>query len=302
MIDSTNPFPKIFNRTIGFFALCLMLLYFLGAGIARYLGSTISWPSFFLGLGWIILSISGVLVLNEYFNRQSWMIANSRTAIAEEKRQYLRTQSALFGVIAALLAGAAAITVLMISQGLLKSTLGLVVAIGFLLSLLLVSPPIRLWGSGLGEFILSFLACQIIPAVSFLLQNQELNRLVSMSTLPLTAFFFAMQIAFHFESFGVDSIRQPGTLLNRIGWQNGVRVHHVLILMGYILLGVAFWMGLAWRIVWPVLLTVLIAGFQVFLLNQIASGVKPSWRLYRISAAALFLVAAYFLTYSFWTI
>jgi hypothetical protein len=61
-------------------------------------------------------------------------------------------------------------------------------------------------------------------------------------------------------------------------------------------------MGLAWRIIWPVLLTPVIAVLQVYLLNRIASGEKPAWRLYRITAAALFLVSAYFLTYSYWTL
>jgi hypothetical protein len=75
-----------------------------------------------------------------------------------------------------------------------------------------------------------------------------------------------------------------------------------LIVLGYLLLGIAFWMGLAWRIIWPLLLTPVIAVSQVYLLNRIASGEKPAWRLYCITAAALFLVCAYFLTFSYWTL
>lgn len=302
MTEPNNPLANLINRKNGFFAFCLVLTFLLGTGIARYHGSVVNWQAFFLGFGWISLVIFGVVTLHEYFNRQAWITANPGQLSAVDRRQFQRTQATLFGVVAAMFASAAAITVLLISQGIIHSTLGLVAMIGFFLGLLLVTPPFRFWGSGFGELIFAFLACQIIPAAGFLLQNPELNRLLSMSTIPLSAFFFAMQIAFEFESFGADSIKQPGTFLCRIGWQNGVRVHHTLILAGYVLLGLAFWMGLAWRIVWPVLLTVPIAVLQVFLLNRIASGEKPSWRLYRISAAALFLVAAYFLTYSYWTI
>lgn len=302
MDDSTNPIARMINRRNGFYAVCLFLLYFLGTGIARYLGENIEWTIFFLGLNWILLTIGGLIVLYVYFTRQAHMLKSVKLATPTEKRKDQRIQNSLFLVVAALFTTAAALTVLMIYQGIVTSTLGLVAFTGFILGLLLVTPPFRWWGSGLGEFFFSFLACQIIPAAGFLLQNQDLNRLVSMSTLPLTAFFFAMRIAFRFESYGSDSARQPGTLLTRIGWQNGVRAHHALIVLGYLLLGVAFWMGLAWRIIWPVLLTPVIAVLQVYLLNRIASGEKPAWRLYRITAAALFLVSAYFLTYSYWTL
>ncbi len=302
MDESVNPIARMINRRNGFYALCLFLLYFLGTGIARYLGETIRWTTFFLGLSWIFLTICGVLVLHEYFTRQANLLKSVKLATPAEKRLEQRTQNTLFLVVSALFATAAAMTVLMIYQGIVTSTLGLVAFIGFILAVLLVTPPFRWWGSGLGEFFFSFLACQIIPAAGFLLQNPDLNRLVSMSTLPLTAFFFAMQIAFQFESYGSDFARQPGTLLTRIGWQNGVRAHHALIVLGYLLLGIAFWMGLPWRIIWPVLLTPVIAVLQVYLLNRIASGEKPAWRFYRITAAALFLVTAYFLTYSYWTL
>ncbi len=297
-----HPLTRLINRRNGYYAFCLLLLYLLGVGIARYLGSEIVWTSFFLGLLWIGVSVSGIIVLQEFYNRQSANLSSSKLDPPEEKRKNLCIQNIIFILVTALLTTAAVITVLMIYQGILYFALGLVVFTGFLLALSLVTPPIRLWRSGLGEFIFSFLACQIIPAVGFLLQNHELNRIVSMSTLPLTAFFFAMQIAFQFESYGVDSSKQTGTLLTRIGWQNGVRTHHILILLGYLLLGAAFWMGLSWRIIWPVLLTAIIASLQVFLLNRIASGEKPAWRLYRITASALFLVSAYFLTFSFWTL
>lgn len=297
-----HPLARLINRRNGYFAFCFLLLYLLGVGIARYLGSRIIWSSFLLGLLWIGISVSGIMVLQAYFTRQSAILKSTKIDSPEEKRKNLRIQNILFVVVTSIFTIVAVITVLMIYQGILYFTLGLVIITGFFLALFLVTPPFRLWRSGLGEFIFSFLACQIIPAIGFLFQNQDLNRMVSMSTLPLTAFFFAMQIAFQFESFGVDSGNQTGTLLTRIGWQNGVRTHHILIILGYLVLGAAFWMGLSWRIIWPVLLTAIIASLQVYLLNRIASGEKPAWRLYRITASALFLVSAYLLTYSFWTL
>jgi hypothetical protein len=41
--------------------------------------------------------------------------------------------------------------------------------------------------------------------------------------------------------------------------------------------------------------------FQIWQMNRIADGVKPNWNLLLLSAISTFSLAAYILTYAFWT-
>ena len=43
------------------------LLYFLGAGVARYLGVSIDWGTYFVGQAWLVLVQFVIHALNEYF-------------------------------------------------------------------------------------------------------------------------------------------------------------------------------------------------------------------------------------------
>jgi 1,4-dihydroxy-2-naphthoate octaprenyltransferase len=90
------------------------------------------------------------------------------------------------------------------------------------------------------------------------------------------------------------------TLMQRLGWQNGMLLHNLLILCAYILLMLAVPFGLPWRIGLPALLTFPVGLFQVWMIQRIAAGAKPQWKMLKVSAAAVFGITAYLLTFSFW--
>ena len=57
-------------------------LMLLGAGIARYLGTTINWEVFWLGLVWIILVQLASQYLNEYFDIEVDSANENRTVFS----------------------------------------------------------------------------------------------------------------------------------------------------------------------------------------------------------------------------
>jgi 1,4-dihydroxy-2-naphthoate octaprenyltransferase len=110
-----------------------------------------------------------------------------------------------------------------------------------------------------------------------------------------------MMLAFEFPDYASDVKFGKATLLVRMGWRQGMRVHNALVLGGFILLGVCWALGLPLRIALPGLLVLPIGALQVWMMNRIEDGAKPNWTLFTMVAAATFGLTAYVLTYGFWT-
>jgi hypothetical protein len=77
--------------------------------------------------------------------------------------------------------------------------------------------------------------------------------------------------------------------------------HNVLILLSFIILGLAFVLGLPLSVAWPIIFVLPVALYQVWMMNRIADGAKPNWNILILIAIASFGLAAYILTFAFWT-
>jgi hypothetical protein len=53
-------------------------------------------------------------------------------------------------------------------------------------------------------------------------------------------------------------------------------------------------------LVWPALLTLPLAVWQIFTLRNIADGAKPLWPAFVATATAIFGLTAYLVTLAFW--
>ena len=91
------------------------------------------------------------------------------------------------------------------------------------------------------------------------------------------------------------------TLMVRLGWQRGMTLHNIAILLTYVILGLAAVLGLPWPLTWPGLLTFPVGVFQIWQILQIGNGVRPNWRLTRITAISTLALAGYMLAYALWT-
>lgn len=286
------------------FLLGAALVYALGVGIARYLGVTIDWGIYFLGQAWVTTLQLATHYYNEYFDSPADAANANRTLFSGGSgvlgEDGLPREVALWAGIASI-TGATSFTVMLIRANGLNPALFLVMLLVFLGAFFYSIPPVRLVELGYGELTTSFVVASLVPAFAFILQSGELHRLVAMSTFPLIALHMAMMLAFELPDYANDLKFEKFTLMVRIGWERGVTFHNVLILVAYLMIGLAMLFGFPLPVALPALLSLPLGMFQIWYVNRIAAGAKPNWHLLGALAVLVFGVTTYLLTFSFWT-
>ena len=283
-----------------FILACTFFTYLLGVGAARYITGSVHWDRFGSGLFWVLLLQLVGWAANRLYLLWQPGPGNPPPTTAQELADRKKIASFLLLVAVTALAVAVLTSLVMYRNDWLNLESGFIMAAGIILVLTLVMAPLRLFERGFGELTLAVLVCNLVPVFAFLLQSRQYSPLMGFSTFPLTMLFLAMMIAVQFEDYGRDCLYCRNRLLVKIGWEWGIRLHSGFIIAAYFLIGVAFMQGLPWRMVWPPLLTVSLAGLQVFLLNRVAAGDKPNWRLVRFAAVGTFGLCVYLLGYSLW--
>lgn len=286
------------------FLLGVAILYALGVGIAHYLGAGINWSIYLLGQAWVTVLQLSAQYLNEYFdapddqqNPNRTFLTGGSGAIGPGK---LPRQTALLAALACL-AILASLTVLLLPHLGGGPLVILIMALAFLGAFFYSVPPVRLESTGYGELTTSALVTFLVPAYAFLLQTGELHVLLAMSAFPLFALHMAMLLALELPDYGADLRVQKRNLLVRLGWQEGMALHNLLVLAAFLLVAFARLYDFPWFAFWPALIPLPLGLFQIWQMRQIANGAKPNWTTLALGAVALFAVMAYFLTFAFWT-
>jgi 1,4-dihydroxy-2-naphthoate octaprenyltransferase len=122
-----------------------------------------------------------------------------------------------------------------------------------------------------------------------------------MVAFPLTTLHIGMLLAMEFPDYASDIVQGKRPVIVRIGWQRGMLLHNILVLGSFVILGLALVFGLPLYIAWPVIFVLPIGLFQIWLMNRIADGARPNWNLLQLVAISTFGLAAYLLTFAFWT-
>lgn len=271
------------------------LMYLLGTGIARYLGNPLVPAAFWLGLLGVLMAQLSMNLLAEVFRPLS------ESVIAEQSPSQRRTlrDAALYLSIAAL-ATDAIVTFILFKEG--RLTLAALLCLGFsLLVIVMYSvPPVRLMDNGFGELALAIQIAYLLPAIGFLLQAGSFHGLLNAVIVPLTFLLLAAFVSLDFASYADDLRRGRRTLVDRVGWQTAVPIHHGLLIAAYVVLAAASVLGFSIGLLWPAFLTLPFAGLQIYWLRNIALGARPIWGLLTANALAVFGLTAYFLTLTFW--
>ncbi|MEX1071011.1 MAG: prenyltransferase [Anaerolineales bacterium] len=301
-----NPLRLFLRLSRPLFLLGGALNFFLGVGIARYLGIPLNWSAIALGQIWVSAMQLSTHYLNEYFdyphdaaNRHRTPFTGGSGVLGKGEGQ-LRPEIALYAAVFTLTAVALA-TYGLARLGAVNSIVHTIMLLGFAGAFFYSVPPIRLTSSGYGELTTSLLIANLVPAFGFVLQSGELHRLLAMSSFPLTLLTLASMIALEFPDYASDLKAEKRTLFVRLGWQNSIRVHHVLVLSAYLLFGLALSLGLPAAIALPPLLTLPLALLQIWYMNRIALGLKPNWTALTLNGLVFTFVSAYLMTYAFWT-
>jgi len=286
------------------FLLGAALVYFLGAGIASYLGATIDWGVYLLGQAWVTVLQLSTHYLNEYFDAPEDADNPNRTpfsggsgAVGPDK---IPRQAVLFAAIACL-AIVASLTVLIFNQAHPSGEALFLMILIFLGAFFYSVPPVRLVSSGYGELTTTILVANLLPAFAFVLQTGSFNNLVAMTTFPLTMLHLAMMLAFELPDYSTDLKHEKRTMVVRLGWQNGMALHNLLIFTSFLLLGLAAFLGLPSAIVLPAFLPLPLGILQIWQMRRIAEGARPNWLGLTITPVVMFGTMAYLLAFAFWT-
>ena len=300
-MDHTPPSPsrEILRIAHPWLLLASILTYLLGAGIANYLGASIQWQVYLVGQAAILVLLISSYFLREYFDRPAPLAALRETRKPGDPPRLMRAN--LIQIAATTLTIGAVLTVLLFSQGALNPAAFLVLGLAFILALVYSIPPFRLAHSGYGELVTTVLIANLTPALACLLQYGELHRLLAFLTFPLTFLTLAAGLALRLETYAADIQVERKNMLTRLGWQRGMLIHNLLILIGFLVLGTARLAGLPWNLTWPGLLGLPVGLFQIIQMQGIAGGSKPRWRLLAITAAATLALTVYFICLALWT-
>jgi 1,4-dihydroxy-2-naphthoate octaprenyltransferase len=284
----------LFHSIRPLFLLNVILLYMLGIGVARYNGAFINWDLVILGLLWLLALYVGGSFLHTYFNNRSRNISGEGKDLPEEI-----SRPAMLWIAYGSLATLASLSILVIHA--VKSPAIILIMFTLVIGALSYSvPPIRIEYSGYGELVLSTLVVNLIPALGYQLQGGDTLRLLAMVTFPLTALHLAALLVFSLSTYAADLKYDRRSLMIRMGWQNGMLLHNLLILFAYLILILSVTFGLPWKVGMPALLTLPIGILQIWMVNRIAAGVKPQWRALKVLAGACFGITVYLLTFNFW--
>lgn len=280
-----------------------MLLYALGVGIAHYLGEPVNLGIYLVGQVWGSLIQLSTHYLNEYFDARADIDNPTRTpfsggsgAIGPGK---LPRSIALWAGVSCL-AFASSLTVVLLQIAHPTPVTLLVMVLIFLGAFFYAVPPLRLESSGYGELVTSLIVANLVPAFAYLIQVGEPHRLLAMVTFPLTAMHMAMLLAIELPDYGNDLKYQKRNLLVRIGWQNGMRMHNVLVISSYLILMLAVALDLPLSIALPSFLTFPVGLLQIWTMNRIGGGARPNWFSLTLVAVLLFGSITYLLAFAFW--
>lgn len=296
-----TPLLEFLQNTRPLGLLAGMLLYALGAGIVAYRGESIDWGVYWIGQACITLLQLSSSFLLVYYDRLREGRRRERSAKNPRPEQQARalTSVYLLSAVTTLTIGAM-LTALLLSRGEISPAGLLILGIAFLAAFFYAVPPLRLAYSGYGELIEAVLLTNLVPAFAYLLQAGELIEVLGVLTLPLTTLYLAMTLATSLEHYFADIKRGRQNLMIRLGWQRGMSLHNLSILIAYLTIGIGVFFGLSWQLTWPRLLTLPLGIFQIWQVWQISLGARPRWRLLRITAYASLAITAYLLVFTLW--
>ncbi len=270
------------------------LTYSLGASIANYLGNPFNASSFWLGLAAILLLQLSIGLLSEVFRLDTEPLLENETRKA---RQALRNNILYVSIASIAVVGFIAYILFN------NDHLPLPVFFFLLLSLLIILtysvPPFRVVNRGLGEFLLAAQLAYVFPSIAFILQAGEAHRFLTL-TIPLTFLAFAYFIVMNFPSFASDRKYNRVTFLTQLGWERVVPLHHLLVLLAYLLFVASPAFGVSLSLIWRVFLTLPFATFQILQLRNIALGAPTNWTLLSVTALTTFGLTTYLLMLTFW--
>ncbi|MCJ7715989.1 MAG: prenyltransferase, partial [Anaerolineales bacterium] len=279
-----------------------LALYLLGTGFSRYLGQRIDYSIFLLGITWVVFLQLGFYFLGDHFKTpfDKGLYNRLPEKNSEDFSDSNQPSEILIYISVSFFAGATVISLILIFLGLLNISSAILMGLFFVGFFLLVVPGISLEYSGIGEIITSITLVIIPPAFAFFLQYGTIHQILTFGIFPLFPLHLALIILLRLSDYGDDQKQNKKNLLVRIGWIQGIYIHNLMILTGFLLFGAAAIFGFPVRLVGLVFLTLPVAVYLIYYLSQLEDGAPVRWPLLRLLSMVVFFLPVYLLTYSSW--
>jgi len=271
------------------------LMFVLGGGVAHYLGADFLPLDFWLGLLWVMsINITGnLLILNFSHPTNSIKKKEINIVFGQKKISILQLAMLFFSFSGVYLA------ILIVNQ---KVTIfiGALIALTMLGLVVFAIPPFNLSKKGYQEIGLAIYQGCLIPAFGFFILASNFHRLLFLIVFPMTFLALAFYIALNFSTFANDQKIGRKSFVQLLTWQRASPIHHVMIISGYLFFLFGYGLGIPLSIFRVVLLTIPLAGFQIFWLQRIVQGGKPMWDFFNVLSASVYGLSAYLIAYSLW--
>ncbi len=263
------------------------LTYALGVGVIVFRGEAVNWDTFWSGLFFGVMVQTSMYALQGFFDV---LLAADRN---EADRESMLQRNGLLIIAVTALVVSATQAVWLEASHVLNLSTALLMGTAFVFVFIYAVPPFRLTHSGYGEIIDGMYIVILLPALGYLLQAQDIFNGLGLLTFPLLALFLAMRLALSLQSYYADITQGNANLLTSLGWQRGMYMHNLLILLAFLLIGAGSLVEFPWMLTWPRLLVLPVGIFEIWQMWQISTGAPTRWKLLNLTSIALFGISLY---------
>jgi len=285
-LDTINPFYLVLS----------VFYYAMGTGVAHFLGHVIQWGVFWSGLACVIVLQIASYFLKGYFELKE----TPRFSATDPEQTNLVAHSFILVGLTALSIGTI-LAAFLLSQRTDKLLELFLLGLMFVLAFAYGVPPFSLYRRGFGELSNAIILSSLTPALAYLLQMGTLHRILTVLTVPCLLVLIARELGVALQSYGEEMKYGVRTAMGHLGWQRGMGLHNLLVLLAFVVLAGTALFGLPWNLIWPGMLALPVGLFQIWQMVQIAAGAKPRWRLLRFTIDATPMLMVYMLALALWT-
>ena len=155
----------------------------------------------------------------------------------------------------------------------------------------------RVWFDSMSWFFEAVIVSPLMFLLGSAIQEYQFSYLLLVLWIPFFALYSASAITLLFSEYDQNNTARTGSFIASVGWEKALKFHHGLIILTYVSLAAYLAVSGTWSMNWPALLLVLISGVEVFLLEQMARGMRPNWSFLRALAIIQFFSLIYLLAY-----
>ena len=296
-------FLKKVNQSYLLYDILLTLGVFLIAlSLANYFGNFINMIGF--GLGWIssVLLLLAIKIMELYSIKTNQLDFDHKLLqrifpglSTENRSQPLKKEYSGLIILLIFIAGWTIIQFVLLQMGILGRINLIWLLLIAVFAMISGMPRIKLVNSGFAELIQAMLIFGLLPVYAYLVICNEFHLLIILMCMPITLFYLALRLVYSLAHFSEDQSSGRINLLQKIGWKQGMFLHNIFILLGFVIFACIPLFGYSVKIFLYPLIVLPIGLVLIFMLYRIEHGKKPEWGSLLFLEKILIAMVLYFL-------